>query len=88
MSKATYHVHLELTAKGNFTVTVPKLPGCRVTAATFEQALEAAKSAIEDHLKMLNTAGKAIPVESSTARPLCFHLAVEAPKRKRKRSRP
>lgn len=82
MTKATYHVHLELTAKGNFTVTVPKLPGCRVTAATFERALDAAEKAIEDHLKVLVKADRAIPIESSETRPLCVHITVEVPKRR------
>ena len=82
MSKVTYLIHLELSKKGNFIVTVPKLPGCRTTAGTFEQALDEAKTAIERHIKALTQAGKSVPVESRRNPPLCMQIRVEVPKLK------
>jgi predicted RNase H-like HicB family nuclease len=80
MSKTTYLVHLELTRKGGFVVTVPSLPGCQATAATFAQVIDAAKAAIEARLKALAKIGAAIPVESKNSQPVCLHVAAEVPK--------
>ena len=80
MSKETYLAHFELTKKGTFIVTVPSLPGCQVTAPTFEQAFARARKAIETHLKALAKAGKMIPKESGANPPLCVNIEVKVPR--------
>jgi predicted RNase H-like HicB family nuclease len=88
MSQITYLVHFDLTSKGHFNITVPKLPGCHAKATTFEGALAAAKRCIEAHLKALGKAGKAIPRESRTTPPLCLHVSVNVPNAKRSVNHP
>ena len=56
--------------EGGFTVTVPALPGCVTEGDTRQQALEAAREAIEAYLLSLIDDGQPLPpqdVQTATA---------------------
>ena len=59
----TFTVILDPNEDGNFTVTVPILPGCVTQGDTREEALEHAQEAIEGFLEVLKLAGLPIPQE-------------------------
>ena len=52
-------IHKE--AESDYGVTVPDLPGCFSAGATFEEALDAAREAIEAHVEGLLADGEPIP---------------------------
>lgn len=83
MSKLVYSVHIEPLPKGGFYITVPALPECRTTATTFNVAIKTAKTQIEKCVKALARAGKPIPMESQTVRPLCLPIRASLPKKAR-----
>ena len=83
MSKLVYSVHIEPLPKGGFYISVPALPECRTTATTFNMAIKNAKTRIERRVKALARAGKPIPMESQTVRPLCLPIRVNLPKQAR-----
>lgn len=64
MTTYTYTVLLEPDAdNGEFTVTVPELPGCTTEGDTRDEALAMAREAIHGHVEALRTIGEEIPVE-------------------------
>ncbi|MEM2145237.1 MAG: type II toxin-antitoxin system HicB family antitoxin [Candidatus Jordarchaeaceae archaeon] len=61
--------------EGGYTVVVPSLPGCVTYGDTIEEAIRAAKEAIELYLESLKEHGEEIPTEEET---LEYTLMVEA----------
>ena len=49
----TYTVELKPQEEGDYTVTVPALPGCISEGDTVEESLENIKDAVEGYLKTL-----------------------------------
>lgn len=58
-------IHKE--AKSDYGVAVPDLPGCFSAGATFEQALDNAKEAIEGHIEGMLADGDPIPEQAPIA---------------------
>ncbi len=59
--KSTYRIVLIPEDDGGFSVSVPALPGCYTQGETREEAIEAAKEAIELHLEALRDDGESAP---------------------------
>jgi predicted RNase H-like HicB family nuclease len=62
--------------EGGYSVTVPFLPGLFTQGDTREEALDAAREAIEFHLECLAAEGEAVPDEGAV---LVEHVEVAAP---------
>ncbi len=56
----TYSVLIE-DAGANYSAYVPDLPGCVATGATYEEALQQIREAIEFHLEGMKILGITIP---------------------------
>jgi len=61
--------------EGGYTVIVPSLPGCVTYGDTIEEAIEAAREAVELYLESLRAHSEEIPTEEET---LEYTLTVEA----------
>jgi predicted RNase H-like HicB family nuclease len=61
-----YRILLTKDPKGEFTVTVPSLPGCITYGENMEEAIAMAKEAGELYPESLITHGEAIPTEENT----------------------
>ncbi|MEM2135734.1 MAG: type II toxin-antitoxin system HicB family antitoxin [Candidatus Jordarchaeaceae archaeon] len=71
----SYRIMLRREPEGGYTVLVPSLPGCVTYGDTIEEAISAAKEAIELYLESLKEHGEEIPTEEQT---LEYTLTVEA----------
>jgi len=68
-------VLLRKEPEGGYTVIVPSLPGCVTYGDTIEEAIEAAREAVELYLESLRAHSEEIPTEEET---LEYTLTVEA----------
>ena len=75
MRRLNYRVLLRKEPEGGYTVIVPSLPGCVTYGDTIEEAIEAAREAVELYLESLKAHGEEIPTEEET---LEYTLTVEA----------
>ncbi|MEM3564999.1 MAG: type II toxin-antitoxin system HicB family antitoxin [Candidatus Jordarchaeaceae archaeon] len=75
MRRLSYRIMLRREPEGGYTVLVPSLPGCVTYGDTIEEAISAAKEAIELYLESLKEHGEEIPTEEQT---LEYTLTVEA----------
>ena len=75
MRRLNYRVLLRKEPEGGYTVIVPSLPGCVTYGDTIEEAIEAAREAVELYLESLRAHGEEIPTEEET---LEYTLTVEA----------
>ncbi|MCF8460310.1 MAG: type II toxin-antitoxin system HicB family antitoxin [Flavobacteriales bacterium] len=66
MRHLTYKLLLNKEAEGQYTVTVPALPGCITFGENVDHAIEMAKEAIELYIEELQSRGEEIPDDSST----------------------
>ena len=64
--KLTYKILLNKEPEGNYTVSVPALPGCVTFGETPEHAIEMAKEAIDLYIEELKGRGEEIPDNSNT----------------------
>lgn len=62
----TYKLLLNKEPEGQYTVTVPALPGCITFGNDIEHAIEMAKEAIEIYIEELQSRGEDVPDDSST----------------------
>jgi predicted RNase H-like HicB family nuclease len=62
----TYKILLHKEPEGEYTVTVPALPGCITYGENIDHAIEMAKEAIELYISELKDRGEEIPDDSST----------------------
>ncbi|MEX2706993.1 MAG: type II toxin-antitoxin system HicB family antitoxin [Candidatus Freyrarchaeum guaymaensis] len=75
MRRLNYRVLLRKEPEGGYTVIVPSLPGCVTYGDTIEEAIEAAREAVELYLESLRAHSEEIPTEEET---LEYTLTVEA----------
>ena len=75
MRRLNYRVLLRKEPEGGYTVIVPSLPGCVTYGDTIEEAIEAAREAVELYLESLRAHGEEILTEEET---LEYTLTVEA----------
>ena len=66
MESYTYKVLLKKELEGQYTVTVPTLPGCITYGNNVEHAIEMAKEAVELYIEELQERGEEIPDDSNT----------------------
>ncbi len=71
----TYKILLNKETEGQYTATVPALPGCITFGENIEHAIEMAKEAIELYIEELQERGEKIPDDSNT---LEFSLNIPA----------
>ena len=62
----TYKILLNKEPEGQYTVTVPALPGCITYGDNVEHAIEMAKEAVELYIEELQERGEKIPDDSNT----------------------
>ena len=62
----TYKLLLHKEPEGQYTVTVPALPGCITFGENIEHAIEMAKEAIELYIEELQDRGEPIPDDNNT----------------------
>ncbi len=62
----TYKILLQKEADGQYTVTVPALPGCITYGDNVDHAIEMAKEAIELYIEELESRGEEINNDSNT----------------------
>jgi predicted RNase H-like HicB family nuclease len=62
----TYKILLHKEPEGEYTVTVPALPGCITYGENIDHAIEMAKEAIELYISELKEKGIEIPDDSTT----------------------
>lgn len=62
----TYKILLNKEPEGQYTATVPALPGCITYGENVEHAIEMAKEAIELYIEELHERGEKIPDNSNT----------------------
>ncbi len=66
MKLHTYKILLNKEPEGQYTVTVPALPGCITYGNNVEHAIEMAKEAVELYIEELQERGEEIPDDSNT----------------------
>ncbi len=66
MQNLTYRLLLHKEPEGQYTVTVPALPGCITFGENVDHAIEMAKEAIELYIEELQERGESIPDDSTT----------------------
>ena len=66
MSIHTYKILLHKEDEGEYTVTVPALPGCVTYGDNIDHAIDMAKEAIELYIEELQSRGEEIPDDSHT----------------------
>ena len=62
----TYKILLHKEPEGDYTASVPTLPGCITYGNSVEHAIEMAKEAIELYIEELKERGESIPDDSDT----------------------
>ena len=62
----TYRIFITRETEGNYTVSVPALPGCVTFGETPEHAIEMAKEAIDLYIEELKDRGEEIQDDSNT----------------------
>jgi len=62
----TYKILLHKEPKGEYTVTVPALPGCITYGVSVDDAINMAKEAIQLYIEELKIRGDEIPDDSNT----------------------
>ncbi len=62
----TYKILMNKEPEGQYTVTVPALPGCITYGNNVDHAIEMAQEAIEIYIEELQSRGEDIPDDSST----------------------
>jgi antitoxin HicB len=62
----TYKIMLHKEPEGQYTVTVPALPGCITHGDNVDHAIAMAKEAIELYIEFLNEKGEEIPDDNTT----------------------
>ena len=63
MKVLSYRVFLKREPEGEYTVTVPTLPGCFTYGETIEKSIKMAKEAIELYIESLKEDGEDIPLK-------------------------
>ena len=66
MKLHTYKILLNKEPEGQYTVTVPALPGCITYGDNIEHAIEMAKEAVRLYIEELQERGEEIPDNSNT----------------------
>lgn len=66
MQSFTYRILLNKEPEGQYTVTVPALPGCITYGENVDHAIEMAKEAIAVYIEELRSRGENIPDDSTT----------------------
>ena len=66
MQSFTYRLLLNKEPEGQYTVTVPALPGCITYGDNVDHAIQMAKEAIELYIVELRSRGENIPDDSTT----------------------
>jgi len=62
----TYKILLKKEPEGQYTATVPALPGCITFGENIEHAIQMAKEAIEIYIEELEDRGELIPNDNET----------------------
>ncbi len=62
----TYKILLHKEPEGQYTVTVPALPGCITFGENIEHAIEMAQEAIKLYIEELQERGEKVPDNSNT----------------------
>ena len=62
----TYKILLHKEPEGQYTATVPALPGCVTFGENVDHAIKMAKEAIELYIEELQSRGEKIPDDSET----------------------
>lgn len=62
----TYKILLHKEPEGQYTVTVPVLPGCITYGENVDHAIEMAKEAIELYIEELQERGEPVPDDNNT----------------------
>ena len=75
MRSLNYRILLRKEPEGGYTVTVPTLPGCVTFGETVDEAIAAAREAVELYIEDLQEKGEEIPTEEGL---LEYTLTVEA----------
>ena len=66
MQNYTYRILLNKEPEGQYSVSVPALPGCFTYGDNIDHAIQMAKEAIELYLEELRSRGEDIPDDSNT----------------------
>ena len=66
MRHLTYKILLHKEPEGQYTVTVPALPGCVTFGENVDHAIQMAKEAIELYIEELQARGEDVPDDSTT----------------------
>ena len=66
MLQYTYKILLHKEDSGQYTVTVPILPGCITYGDNIDHAIKMAKEAIELYIEELQSRGETIPSNNNT----------------------
>ena len=62
----TYKILMNKEPEGQYTVTVPALPGCVTFGDNVDHAIEMAKEAISVYIEELQSRGEKVPDDSTT----------------------
>lgn len=66
MQNYTYRILLNKEPEGQYSVSVPALPGCFTYGNNIDHAIQIAKEAVELYLEELRSRGEDIPDDSNT----------------------
>jgi len=66
MKQRTYKILLHREPEGQYTITVPALPGCVTFGENVDHAIDMAREAIELYIEELQSRNEDIPDDSST----------------------
>lgn len=66
MQNYTYRILLNKEPEGQYSVSVPALPGCFTYGDNIDHAIQMAKEAVELYLEELRSRGEDIPDDSNT----------------------
>lgn len=66
MQQLTYKILMHKEPEGQYTVTVPALPGCITFGDNVDHAIQMAKEAIEIYIEELQSRGEYVPDDSTT----------------------
>jgi antitoxin HicB len=61
-----YRIVLRKELEGNYTASVPALPGCITWGENIEHALEMAKDAVKGYIAVLQEEGEPVPNDNET----------------------
>ena len=76
MEARTYTVEIEQLAQGDYSVTVPALPGCFTWGKTLPHAVQMAQDAIQCYVEALLKKGLRIPIENHPTSVLAISVFV------------